>query len=384
MSLLPDIKLGIIGGGQLGKMLCLSARSLGIYKIIILDPDPNCPASKLVDEHIIEKWDSEKGIIEVANKADIITYEVEHTNVDVLEKLEKNKKLIRPSSKILKIINNKLLQKQFLLKNKLPTAELIKINPKKEDFKNIKLPVVQKTCKGGYDGRGVLVIKNNADVEKIFQTESFLEKKVEIKKELAILVARGLNGEIKTYPLVEMYFNKMNICDMVIVPARVDKSIHNQAEKIAVECVKKLGGVGIFAIEMFLTKDNKVLINEISPRVHNSGHYTIEATKTSQFEQHLRAITGLPLGSTELLTPAVMVNLLGEPNYEGIPVIEGLNEAFKIDGLKFHFYSKPKTFPFRKMGHITILDNSLNKAIEKALRIKKLVKIKSKKESVGR
>ncbi|MCS7152155.1 MAG: 5-(carboxyamino)imidazole ribonucleotide synthase, partial [Endomicrobia bacterium] len=149
MSLLPDIKLGIIGGGQLGKMLCLSARSLGIYKIIILDPDPNCPASKLADEHIIDKWNSEKGILELANKVDIITYEVEHTNVDVLEKLEKNKKLIRPSSKILKIINNKLLQKQFLLKNKLPTAELIKINPKKEDFRNIKLPVVQKTCKGG-------------------------------------------------------------------------------------------------------------------------------------------------------------------------------------------------------------------------------------------
>ncbi|MCX7956792.1 MAG: 5-(carboxyamino)imidazole ribonucleotide synthase [Endomicrobia bacterium] len=384
MDYVSKIKLGIIGGGQLGKMLILSARALGFYEITILDPDPKCPASKLADFHIIDKWNSPEGILKLSKKSDIITYEVEHTNEELLKKLEIKYKKIYPSAKVLEIINNKLSQKQFLLKNNLPTAKLIKINPKKEDFEKIKLPVVQKTCRGGYDGRGVLIIKNKKDIQNIFEKDSFLEKKVSIQKELAMLVARATNGEIKTYPLVEMYFNEKNICDMVIVPARVNSKIHKLASEIATECIKKLNGVGIFAIEMFLTENNEVLINEISPRVHNSGHYTIEATKTSQFEQHLRAISGLPLGSTQLLTPAVMVNLLGEPDFEGEPIIEGLREILTIDGLKFHFYDKSKTFPYRKMGHITILDKSLKNAISKALKVKKILKIKSNKSIIRR
>lgn len=383
MNSVSKIRLGIIGGGQLGKMLILASRNLGFYEITILDPDPDCPASKIADHHIVERWDSEKGIIELSKMSDIITYEVEHTNVDVLKSLERKGKIVRPSAGVLEIINNKLLQKRFLLENKLPTAGLIKVNPKAEDFRDLKLPVVQKTCRGGYDGRGVLIIKDKEDIEKIFPVDSFLEEKVSIKKELAILVARSTRGEIKVYPLVEMYFNEKNICDMVIAPARVPLSIRRKSEKLAIECIKKLDGVGLFAIEMFLTKDNEVLINEISPRVHNSGHYTIEASKTSQFEQHLRAISGLPLGSTELLIPAVMVNLLGEPGFEGEPVIEGLEKALSVDGLKFHFYGKPKTFPFRKMGHFTVLDKSLKGAISKALKIKKVLKIKSQEARQG-
>ncbi|MFQ3675873.1 MAG: 5-(carboxyamino)imidazole ribonucleotide synthase [Endomicrobiia bacterium] len=377
MTPITKINLGIIGGGQLGKMLILAARTMGIYNIVVIDPEKESPAGKIADEHIVARWDSEEAIKKLAKKVDIITYEVEHTNVSILKHLEDKGYIVRPSGYVLEIIQDKLKQKQFLLKNKIPTTKLLKIFPQKNDFVKIKLPVVQKTCKGGYDGRGVLVIKNVEDIKNIFTQESFLEEYVNIKKELSVLVARGSTGEIKTYPVVEMCFNEKNICDTVIAPARIEKKVQKEAIDIGIKCVKNLNGIGIFAIELFLTKDNRILVNEISPRVHNSGHYTIDATKTSQFEQHLRAISGLPLGSTELLSKAIMINILGCPDYRGRPVIEGIEKVLAMDGVKFHFYDKKITFPYRKMGHITILDKSIPSAIKKSLFIKKILKIKS-------
>jgi 5-(carboxyamino)imidazole ribonucleotide synthase len=372
------LKIGIIGGGQLGKMMALEAKKLGFF-VSVLDPTPGCPASQVGCEQIVADFYDAQKIRELVTKSDISTYEIEHINTNVLKDLAKEGYTVHPSPEVLEIIKDKSLQKKMLIRNNIPTArwKMVEKNLVSE-IADFGLPAVQKSCRGGYDGRGVLVLRTEEDIKGALKCDSFLEELVDIDRELAVMVARSTRGEIKWYPVVEMAFDeRANICDTVIAPARVDPKICQTASEIAVSCVEALGGTGIFGIEMFLTKAGKVLVNEIAPRPHNSGHYTIEACATSQFEQHIRAIAGLPLGSAELFFPAVMVNILGEEGYEGRPLYEGIEDVLAIPGASVHIYGKKTTKPFRKMGHVTIVDRDINRALERAEIAKRKLKVKS-------
>ncbi|PHJ14597.1 phosphoribosylaminoimidazole carboxylase [Fervidobacterium sp. SC_NGM5_G05] len=377
--------IGFIGGGQLGRMMAFEAKRIG-FKVIALDPKPNCPISHLSDELIVADLYDEKALRNLIEKSDVVTYEIEHTNTEFLKKMYDEGYNIQPSPYILEVINDKLKQKQFLISNGIPTPSVLELDISKFsdtesilkalENNGIKFPFVQKSRRGGYDGRGVFLVKEKDDLSKIIKSDSYIEEYVEISKEISVLLARNKNGEIKLYEVVEMIFDeKANILDFLISPARIDKNIAQMAKDIAIKIVSTLKGVGVFAIEMFVTKDNDILVNEIAPRVHNSGHHTIEACFTNQFEQHIRAICNIPLGSTYQHTPSVMINLLGEEGYQGKPIVENLEEVFKIEGAYFHFYGKDSTFPKRKMGHITVLDENLEKAIEKARYLREKVKI---------
>jgi len=373
-----SIKIGIIGGGQLAKMMAQAAKKMSFY-VAILDPTPNCPAAQVADRQIVGDFYNEDKIQEIVLDSDVTTYDIEHINTSILKKLVAQGHIAHPSPELLEIIQDKLKQKEILNKAGISVAQYRKVDSLdalNSFVKEFGFPVVQKACKGGYDGRGIFVIKNENDIKKAIQAESFLEEFIDFEKELAVNVARNVSGEIKCHPVVETIFDeKANICDVAIAPARIKKEIEEKAKETAVKCVEVLNGVGIFGIEMFLTKKGRVLVNEIAPRPHNSGHYTIEACVTSQFEQHIRAITGLPFGSTELFTPAVMVNILGEEGYEGEPVLKGVEEALSIPGLSLHFYGKTTTKPFRKMGHMTVVDKDIEKAIEKAEKARGFLKI---------
>lgn len=371
-----DFKIGIIGGGQLGKMMAQEAKKFN-FTVNILDPTPGCPASSVVDHQIVGGFYDDDKIRELVKCSDITTFEIEHINTQVLNELVAEGHTILPSPKVLEIIQDKSKQKRMLNKNGIPTARWVMLNDDfVETIKDFGFPAMQKACKGGYDGRGVCVVEKPEDLENSSMGESFLEELVPIEKELTVMVSRSTKKEIKCYPVVEMTFDqKANICDNTVAPARVEESIKNMALELAVRCVEALGGVGIFGVEMFLTSDKEVLVNEIAPRPHNSGHYTIEACITSQFEQHLRAITGLPLGSTELIIPAVMVNLLGAEGYQGKPCFEGVEDILRIPGVNLHIYGKKETRPYRKMGHITIVDKNLDSALEKAETVRKTIKV---------
>jgi 5-(carboxyamino)imidazole ribonucleotide synthase len=367
------MKIGIIGGGQLGKMMSQKAKKMGFH-ISVLDPSPKCPAAALADEIIIGGFYDKQKITELVTHSEVSTFDIEHIDTEILKKLSDSGHKIFPSPYLLEIIQDKLHQKEILSKNGIPVPKFQKVESS-ETLLQMKFPVVQKARKGGYDGRGVVVLKSKSDLQNAIQTESMVEELINFDKELAIMVARSTSGKIKTYPIVEMVFdNRANICDLIFAPARIEKHLAKKATQIAVKSVEALDGVGIFGIEMFLAGEN-IYVNEIAPRPHNSGHYTIEACTTCQFEQHIRAITGLPLGSTDLLSPAVMLNLLGGEDYKGTPVIEGLNEALSIPGLSFHFYGKEITAPFRKMGHVNILSKNLEDAIQQAEKIKSILKI---------
>jgi 5-(carboxyamino)imidazole ribonucleotide synthase len=281
----------------------------------------------------------------------------------------------------MELIQNKYEQKKLLDEKGIPVPAYKDVKTP-EDLTSFGFPVVQKTKLGGYDGQGVQVLKSQEDANtKAIQAESFIEEMVDIDKELAIIVARNIEGEIKCYPVVEMLFDeRVNICDSVMAPANISKEIEEKSIEVSIKAIQALDGVGIFGVELFLTKSGEVQVNEIAPRPHNSGHYTVEACATSQFEQIIRAVTNLPLGSTKLISPAVMINLLGEVGYEGEPFIEGIHDALEIPELSFHFYGKSFTKPFRKMGHVTVLDDDINEALNKANKAKQILKIKGSKE----
>lgn len=372
-----EIRIGIIGGGQLGKMMTLAAKKMGFY-VTILDPTPNCPAGQVADYQIVGDFFSKRKLKELVLRSNVTTFDIERAD-EYLVDLEKQGYLIYPSPQILRLIQNKLKQKELLIKNKIPTPKFSKVNTNLATLvKEFNFPVVQKMCFGGYDGRGVFIINNKKELAQAVKSDSFLEEYVNIEKELAINIARSSKGEIKCYPVIETTFNpKANICETIIAPARVSAEIVKKAKELGIRTIKALGkgAIGIFGVEMFLTKDRQILINEIAPRPHNSGHYTIEACHTSQFEQHIRSIVGLPLGSTELISPAVMLNILGEPKYEGKPLVKALEAVLKIPGLSFHYYGKAVTKPFRKMGHITVLDKNVKQALAKAKKAQKLIKV---------
>jgi len=368
-STMKNFKIGILGGGQLAKMTAQEARKMG-FEVFVLDPTPDCPASMVAKQIVgdFRKTDDVKKLLEVS---DVITYDIENVDTSPLKSI---KDRVFPSPDILDIIQDKLVQKKFLSKHSLPTPNFKEINSV-EDIDIF--PCVQKARRGGYDGRGTYVIKTKEDLTNAIKSPSYIEEFVEIDKELAVMVARNGRGDVSVFPVVEMVFDsRANILDFLLAPARISEKVEKEIKEISIETIKALEGVGVFGIEFFLTKRGDVLINEIAPRPHNSGHYTIEACMTSQFEQHIRAILGLPLGSTELLIPSVMINLLGEEGYYGEPVYEGFDKVLEISGVYVHIYGKKETKPFRKMGHITIVDRDLNKAIDKAKVVKSLIKVK--------
>ncbi|MBN2815465.1 MAG: 5-(carboxyamino)imidazole ribonucleotide synthase [Campylobacterales bacterium] len=374
-----NLKLGIIGGGQLGKIMSQKAKKMGFH-VTILDPTFNSPAAQVSDKHIIGGFHDAQKLEQLVQDSDVTTFELEHVDTTILKELYDNGHRIHPSPYVIELIQNKYEQKKLLDERGIPVPKYKSVESQ-EDLKSFGFPVIQKSKREGYDGKGVLMLKTEADLEKAIQSESFIEELVDIDKELAVIVARNIEGEIKCYPVVEMLFDdRTNICDSVMAPARISTEIEKRALEISTNAIKVLDGVGIFGVELFLTKSGDILVNEIAPRPHNSGHYTVEACATSQFEQIIRAVTNLPLGSTKLISPAVMINLLGEEGYEGEPFIEGIHEALEIPELSFHFYGKSFTKPFRKMGHITVLDDDIDRALEKANKAKKILKIKGSKQ----
>lgn len=375
----PIKRIGIIGGGQLGKMTAQAAKQMGFY-VTVLDPTPKCPAAHLANAQIMGSLYDVKKLRMLANASEVLTYEIEHIDTQTLKILSEEGYTIYPSPNVLEIIQDKLKQKQVLAQNGVPVPHFEAIDELTVDvLTNVRYPIVQKARKGGYDGKGVVVLKSQDDVKNALTIPSLLEEFIDFTKELAIIIVRTPTGDVACYPIVEMVFDdKTNICDIVAVPAKIDSVTAEQARQVALHAIEVLDGVGVFGVEMFLTHDGQILINEIAPRPHNSGHYTIEACMTSQFEQLVRVISGLPLGSSDLLKPAAMLNLLGEEGYSGQPLIEGLKETLAIPGLSFHWYDKTSTRPFRKMGHITILDDDLDNALNKVDQVKNIFKIKAR------
>lgn len=377
-------KIGIIGGGQLGQMMLLEAKKMGFYAVI-LDPTKDCPCHSLCDEHIVADFDDEKAFQILAEKTDVITYEFEHINAKALERLEEKGYKVYPTAASLKVIQDKLTQKEAMLKANLPVPDFMKIESIKDMEKageKYGYPYMLKARTGGYDGKGNAVV-NSAD--KISETYDELgggkiklmaEKMVNFKMETSILACRSLNGDIVVYPVGDNQHID-SILHETSVPANIPDKASKTAMTVASKVMEIFDGIGMFCVEMFVTKDNDILVNEVAPRPHNSGHYTIEGCITSQFENHIRAVVGLPLGDTSLISPTVMINLLGETGYNGKTVVEGLEKAMALKGVTVHIYGKSQTKPKRKMGHITVTSNSVTKAKEIAKKAYNYIKIKS-------
>lgn len=373
------LKLGIIGGGQLGKIMSQKAKKMGLH-VTILDPTYNCPAAQVSDKHIMGGFHDKAKLEQIVQETDVTTFELEHVDTSILKELYDSGHNIHPSPYVIELIQNKYEQKKLLDDHGIPVPAYKSVESE-EDLASFGFPVIQKSKLEGYDGKGVMMLKSADDVPNAIKSESFIEELIDIDKELATIVARNIEGEIKCYPVVEMLFDdRVNICDSVMAPARISEEIEAKSLEISKKSIEVLNGVGIFAVELFLTKSGEVLVNEIAPRPHNSGHYTIEACATSQFEQIIRAVTNLPLGSTKLISPAVMVNLLGEEGFAGEPFVEGMQEALSLPELSFHFYGKSFTKPFRKMGHVTILGEDVNEAFIKAMKAKDILKVKGSKQ----
>ena len=374
-----EITLGIIGGGQLGKMMGLEARRMSI-NLAYLDPEINCPASTISDQMIVSDFKDEKAIIELAKKSDVLTYEIELANSSVLKGLESRGYVVHPASQVLYTIQNKIRQKKFLRDNRIPVPdfeEVISIEQAKKICKEFCYPLVLKACEDSYDGRGNFLINSPSDVERGIQyfkgRRCMIEKFIHFSKEISVMVARNFQGQIVSFPVVQnIHIN--NILDTTIAPAAINSTVESEAKLIAEKVVHSLRGVGVFGIEMFL-ECNELLINEIAPRPHNSGHYSIEACSISQFEEHIRAILGLPLIKPRLMTPAVMKNILGIPNYVGTYSFKGIDKALSIPGLKLHFYGKKFTKPQRKLGHFTITAEKIEEALSRAKTVGNLLRV---------
>ena len=377
-------RIGILGGGQLGRMMIEESLRLNLT-FNILENDPNCPCANICDKLIVGSLQDESAIRKLAEISDVLSYEIEHVNTEVLLKLESEGKTIIPSPKVLQIIQDKGLQKQFYLDNNIPTSSFVLANNKKEwanalgQIKTEKFAA--KTRKDGYDGKGVMLINKStilADLNSIpFEQACVLEEFIPCQKELSVIVARDRNGNTLCYPSVEMEFDPVaNLVTFLLCPANIDKVMEAKAEEIAIHAVNALGGIGIFAVEMFLTNDNNILVNEIAPRVHNSGHHSIEACYTSQFEQLARILANIPLGSTTSIQPAVMINLLGADDFSGPYQLIGLEEISAIEGVYLHMYGIKESKPKRKMGHITVLAETAKEAHEKAQKVNALISFK--------
>jgi 5-(carboxyamino)imidazole ribonucleotide synthase len=371
-----DLRLGILGGGQLGRMLIQQAINYNVT-VKVLDPDREAPCRKLCDEFVVGSLGDYETVYKFGKKVDLLTIEIEKVNVDALEQLEKEGVLVYPQPRIIRLIQDKGLQKQFFKENDIPTAEFQVISSAEQlRQSHIPFPYIQKLRRDGYDGRGVYKVVDESYLAKAFTEPSLIERWIDFEKEIAVIVARNENGETKCFPMVEMEFNpEVNLVEFLIAPSTLPFEVHEQAERVAIKIAECLNIVGLLAVEMFLDKHGKILVNELAPRPHNSGHQTIEGNVVSQFEQHLRAIFNQPLGDTACLNNAIMINILGEPDYEGPAIYQGIENVLECAGVYVHLYGKALTKPFRKMGHVTIVDADREKAIEKARFVQQTLKV---------
>jgi 5-(carboxyamino)imidazole ribonucleotide synthase len=375
-----DFKLGILGGGQLGKMLLFDTRKFDI-QTYVLDPSDEAPCKIACNKFFQGDLMDFDTVYNFGKQVDVLTFEIELVNLEALEKLENEGKKVYPSPKTLKLIQNKGIQKAFYIENNIPTAP-------SQTFRNLKslvieivesklqMPFVWKCTEFGYDGNGVKIIRTLQDVEKLPNVECIAEEMVEFKNELAVIVCRSPSGEIRTYPVVEMEFHpEANQVEYVICPARIDNKVAAKARAIALDVSEKFNHVGLLAVEMFQTFDDEILVNEVAPRPHNSGHYSIEASYTSQFENHLRAILDLPLGNTDSKVAGIMVNLVGEDGFSGDVIYENIEKILGWNGVTPHIYGKKQTRPFRKMGHVTIVSEDINEARRIAEDVKNTIRV---------
>lgn len=369
--------VGMIGGGQLGRMFIQEAIDLDV-EVHVLDPDAQAPCHRIAHSFTLGSLNDFEAVFNFGSDKDILTVEIENINIDALEELERQGKSVFPQPRVLRTIKDKGIQKQFYRDHQIPTSAFQLINSK-ADLKMDLLPCVQKLRTGGYDGKGVQVLRTSDDLSKAFEAPCVLEELIDFEKELSVIVARNASGQIVSYPAVECEFNpEANLVELLFAPAAISQDLEDKAQQLAVSVIEKLGMVGILAVEMFLTKDGQLLVNEIAPRPHNSGHHTIECNVTSQFAQHLRAVLDLPLGSTEMVSPGAMINLLGEKGFEGEAFYEGLHTFLDIKGIHPHLYGKRTTKPFRKMGHVTIAGNTIDEVKALAHQALKGIRVISK------
>ncbi len=367
-------KLGILGGGQLGKMMLYDTRKYDI-QTYVLDPNAEAPCKIACDHFEQGSLTDYDTVYRFGKQVDVLTFEIETVNIDALEALEKEGKKVYPSSKTLRNIQDKGIQKDFYSSHGIPTANYKKYATAKAITPD-SYPFIWKSCQGGYDGKGVAVVRTAADLENLPQVACIAEDMIPFKNELAVIVARNVSGEVLTYPVVEMEFHpEANQVEYVLCPARIDESVAQKARAIAEKVSKAFEHVGLLAVELFQTADDEILVNEVAPRPHNSGHYSIEGSYTNQFEQHLRAILDIPLGDTSSKVGSVMVNLVGEEGYEGQVHYEKIEDIMRLKGVTPHIYGKALTRPYRKMGHVTIIDKDINEARKTAQEVKQTLRV---------
>lgn len=378
-----DFKLGILGGGQLGKMLLYETRKWDVYTKV-MDASEDAPCKIACNEFVLGSLLDYEAVYNFGKDVNVLTIEIENVNIDALEKLEEEGVEVYPPTKTLRTIQNKATQKLFYTDNGIPTSMYTRFaytSEIKDSVLNggLKLPFVWKSALFGYDGQGVKMVQKLEDLEELPNVECIAENLIDFKNELAVIVARNANGEVKTYPLVEMEFHpEANQVEYVICPARIEKKVADKAQEVALKVSETLAHVGILAVELFQTQNDEILVNEVAPRPHNSGHYSIEASYTNQFEQHIRAILGLPLGVTESKVAGIMVNLVGAEGHTGDVVYENIEKVLNMEGVTPHIYGKKQTRPFRKMGHVTIIDQDMGRARKKAQQVKETIKVISK------
>ena len=372
----PTAHLGIIGGGQLARMMVVAAQRLGCHTTV-LDARPQSPAGQLATHERVGGFHDPAALTDLVRRVTHTTFDLEDIDAQTLIELSAQGHIVLPDPGLLAVVQDKFVQKSRLRQAGIPTAEYVDAPaPDAAAFRHFGYPLVQKLRRGGYDGRGVVVMAGPQDAVRRLDAPSLIERFIPAQMEIAVMAARGADGRIAVYPVVEMVFDaERNVLDKLLAPARITASTRAAAQALAARAVTALGGVGVFGVEMFLTGDGALLVNEISPRTHNSGHYTLEACVTDQFEQHLRAVLGLPLGSTQLLQSAVMLNLLGEPGFGGAPVVEGLAEVLTLPGVAVHLYGKDATRAHRKMGHVTVLDDTVDGALAKAEQVRQTIRV---------
>ena len=375
-----DFKLGILGGGQLGKMLLTETRKFDI-QTLVLEPSEEAPARYSCNGFYKGSLMDFDTVYQFGKMVDLLTIEIENVNLDALDKLEEEGLPIYPSPKTLRLIQNKGKQKDYYVSNDIPTSphqRFVDLNDLRTALAKdeLEFPFVWKCAQFGYDGNGVKICRSALDLVKLPDVECIAEEMVPFKNELAVIVARSVSGEVKTYPVVEMEFHpEANQVEYVICPARIDKKVAQKATEVALKVSEAFHHVGLLAVEMFQTEDDEILVNEVAPRPHNSGHYSIEASYTSQFENHLRAILNLPLGNTDSKVAGIMVNLVGEEGYSGQVVYENIEKIMAIDGVTPHIYGKRETRPFRKMGHVTIVNENMTEARKIAEEVKNSIRV---------
>lgn len=378
-----NFKLGILGGGQLGKMMLYETRKFDIHTKV-LEASNEAPCKIACDEFILGNLMDFDAVYNFGKQVDVLTIEIENINLDALEKLESEGIKVYPPTLALRIIQNKAKQKLFYTDNDIPTAAFSRFayaSEIKDSVKNggLEFPFVWKAAQFGYDGQGVKIVRSMEDVKNLPSGECITEEMIPFKNELAVIVVRNPRGQVVTYPVVEMEFHpEANQVEYVICPARIDKAVAKKAQEVALQVSKKINHIGILAVEMFQTNDDEILVNEVAPRPHNSGHYSIEASYTNQFEQHIRAILDLPLGNTASKVAGIMVNLVGAEGHTGAVVYENIEEIMAMDGVTPHIYGKKQTRPFRKMGHVTIVNEDIDAARIIAQKVKETIKVISK------